>query len=103
MSEMITITGAWSQQDNAWVSETLCIDNDCWLEVTLPKKGRLVIKKSETENGPWPKALITRWKGPKFNVRIYGATESRYIKIFLTDIPINIEYAYIRRTAAQSE
>lgn len=101
MSEMLTINGAWSLQDNAWVSETLCIASDCWLEVTLPKKGRLVIKKSETEDGPWPKALITNWKGPEFRVKIYGTTERRYIRIYLTETPTRIEYAYIQRQNTQ--
>lgn len=103
MSEMITINGAWSEQADAWVSETLCIEDDCWLEVTLPKKGRLVIKKSETEEGPWPKALITRWSGPDFKVRVYGTTERRYIQIHTTNTPTRIEYAYIHRRETDSE
>ena len=93
--EITTINGAWSEQDNAWVSETLCLTGDCWLEVTLPDKGRLVIKKSETENGPYPKALITKWDGPQFKIRIYGSTEARYIKIYLTDTPTTIQLASI--------
>ena len=47
MKPIVTINGAWSEQANAWVSETLCLTGDCWLEVELPSKGRLVIKKSE--------------------------------------------------------
>ena len=50
MKPIETINGAWSEQENAWVSETLCLTGDCWLEVTLPTKGRMVIKKSETAN-----------------------------------------------------
>jgi hypothetical protein len=93
--EIKTIKGAWSEQDNAWVSEVLCLTGDCWLEVTLPDKGRLVIKKSESANGPFPKALITEWGGPQFKIRIYGTTISRYIKVCLTDTPTNIQIASI--------
>lgn len=93
--EIKKIVGAWSEQDNAWVSETLCLTGDCWLEVSLPDKGRLVIKKSETKNGPFPKALITKWGGPKFRIRIYGTTEARYIKICLTDTPTIIQISSI--------
>lgn len=93
--EIITIDGAWSEQENAWVSDTLCLTGDCWLEVTLPDKGRLVIKKSETANGPYPKALITKWAGPKFRIRIYGSTEARYIRIYLTDTPTTIHISSI--------
>jgi hypothetical protein len=93
--EIKTVKGAWSEQDNAWVSEVLCLTGDCWLEVTLPDKGRLVIKKSESANGPFPKALITEWDGPQFKIRIYGTTISRYIKVCLTDTPTNIQIASI--------
>ena len=95
MKPITTINGAWSEQANAWVSETLCLTGDSWLEVELPSKGRLVIKKSETANGPWPKALITPWSGPKFRIRVHGSTEARYIQIHLTETPNTIQYANI--------
>ena len=91
--EITTINGAWSAQENAWVSETLCLTGNCWLEVTLPDKGRLVIKKAETENGPYPKALITKWGGPQFRIRMYGSTKSRFVRICLTDTPTTIQIA----------
>lgn len=97
MSEQITIGGAWSDDANAWVSEILCLTGDSWLEATLPNKGRLVIKKSETAEGPWPKALISKWGGPEFRIRIHGTTENRYFKIYLTEEPIRLEYANIQR------
>lgn len=93
--ETTTIRGAWSDEDNAWVSETLFLTGDCWLEVTLPNKGRLVVKKSETENGPFPKAIISGWSGPKFKVRIYGTTKGRYIKVCLTETPTIIQISSI--------
>lgn len=93
--EITTINGAWSEEANAWVSETLQLTGDCWLEVELEGKGRLVIKKSETPDGPWPKAMITKWGGPSFRIRMYGATEARYIKVYLTSNPTTIQYANI--------
>ena len=95
MKPITIINGAWSEQDNAWVSDTLCLSGDCWLEVTLPYKGRVVIKKSETENGPWPKAVISKWAGPNVRLRLYGSTKWRYIKIYITETPNTIQYANI--------
>ena len=85
------INGAWSEEDNAWVSETLCLTGVCRLEADLPDKGRLVIKKSESENGPFPKAYISRWGGTSFIINIYGTTRERYIRIYLTETPTSIK------------
>lgn len=89
------LSGAWSDEENAWVTDAQDwqLTGDCWLEVTLPDKGRMVIKKAETLDGPWPKCLITPWTGPEMRVRIYGSTKYRYIKIFLTDTPTKIALA----------
>lgn len=91
--EITTIQGAWSDEANAWVSDIWCLTGDCWLEVTLPDKGRLVIKKAETLEGPWPKAMISSWAGGEFRIRIYGSTKYRYVRIYLTDVPIQIQFA----------
>lgn len=88
---VITIQGAWDAQANAWVSDAIELTGDCYLMVTLPSKGRLVIKKAEHIDGPWPKALITKWTGPSFKVNLYGSTESRYIKVYLTETPTTIQ------------
>ena len=93
--EITPIDGSWSSEANAWVSETLCLTGDCWLEITLPDKGRLVIKKSESEDGPWPKALISNWTGPSFRIRMYGTTVDRYVKIYLTTAPSTIQFSNI--------
>lgn len=95
MKPIETIHGAWSAKDNAWVSDTLCLTGDCWLEVTLPSKGRLVIKKSESADGPFPKALISNWTGNDFRIRMYGTTKNRYIKVCLTTTPTTIQLASI--------
>lgn len=96
--EMTNISGAWSEQDNAWVSETLCLSGDSWLEVTIPDKGRLIIKKSESADGPFPKALISKWIGPDFRIRIFGTTENRYIRIYLTDTPTKIQITLLSKS-----
>ena len=93
--ELREITGDWSADANAWVSDTLTLTGDSWLEITLPTKGRLVIKKAEQAQGPFPKALITRWAGPDFRIRLYGSTEARYIQIHLTVTPSAIHLAPI--------
>lgn len=93
--EITTINGAWSEYANAWVSETLRLTGDCWLEVTLPDKGRIVIKKSESEDGPFPKALISDWNGKEFRIRMYGSTKYEYIKVCLTATPTTIQISSI--------
>ena len=103
MKPIQTINGAWSDEANGWVSEDLELTGDAWLEVTLPHKGRLVIKKSETPEGPWPKALITPWTGPDFRLRLHHGTEKassdaphkRYIRIITTVTPTTIQLANI--------
>ena len=95
MKEITTINGAWSDEANGWVSETLCLTGDAWLELELPAKGRLVIKKAEKIDGPYPKSLITKWTGPGFRIRLYGATEARYIKIITTETPVTIQISNI--------
>ena len=93
--EITPISGAWSEEANAWVSDTLCLSGDCWIEITLPGKGRVVIKKSETEDGPFPKALISKWTGSEFIIKIHGTTENRYIKVCITAAPTIIQIASI--------
>lgn len=111
MKEITTIQGAWSDDANGWVSEDVRLTGDAWLEVELPQKGRLVIKKSESPDGPWPKALITKWAGPQFRIRIHhGYAEAtrataeydgmaighdRYIRIITTETPTKIQLANI--------
>lgn len=99
--EITTINGAWSAEENAWVSETWYLTGDTYLEATLPDKGRMVIEKSETISGPWPKCLKSSWSGPEFRIRIYGSTKYRYIKIFLTDTPTMIQFANTNGHAVQ--
>lgn len=106
MKEITTIRGSWSDDANGWVSETVELTGDAWLEVELPEKGRLVIKKAESQEGPWPKALITKWTGPSLRIRIYhgrdevsakvdGVGHNRYIRIVTTITPTRIQLANI--------
>lgn len=93
--DTITINGQWSDTDNAWVSEVIELTGSIYLEISLNEKGRCVIKKSNTIEGPWPKALISSWTGPDFKIRVLPSTDRQYIKIYLTSEPNNIHYAYI--------
>ena len=101
--EITTINGAWSEEENAWVSDVWCLTGDCWLEVVMPDKARLVVKKAETLDGPWPKAMITKWGGPEFRIRIYGSTKYRYVRIYLTDTPTRIQFANTNGYAVAKE
>ena len=103
---MTTINGAYSLDANGWVSETLELTGNAILEVLLPGKGRVVIKKSETRDGPWPKCLITKWAGPLFRFRLLHGRDkqpssenpgghNRFVKIITTETPIRIQYANI--------
>lgn len=108
MTEVIPINGAYSTDANGWVSDLIALTGDTYLEVTLPSKGRIIIKKGESEDGPFPKALITPWAGPEFRIRIHhGKTEPppqnpdgdqghyRYIRIFTSETPTTIQLAKI--------
>jgi hypothetical protein len=91
--EITTINGAWNDKERAWVSDPLFLTGDCYLEVTLPGRGRMVIKKAETADGPWPRAKVTPWTGPEFKIRIYGSTKYRYVRIYLTETPTQIQFS----------
>ena len=96
--EMTTVNGAWSDEANGWVSEVLELTGDAWLEVELPAKGRLVIKKAENIRGPWPKALITKLDGPMFKIRLVHGRNGiggRFVKIIATEEPKSIELVNI--------
>lgn len=85
------ITGAWDDGANAWVSDPIELRYDSWLEISLPSKGRLVIKQANSADGPWPKALTTGWVGPEIRTHIYGSTDGTLLKFCLTDTPKRIE------------
>lgn len=101
--EITAINGAWSEQENAWVSDVWCLTGDCWLEISLPDKGRLVVKKAETMEGPWPKAFKSPWTGPEFRIRMYGSTKYRYVRIYLTETPVRIQFANTNGYAVGNE
>lgn len=101
--EITPINGAWSEEANAWVSEDWCLTGDCWLEVSMPDKARIVIKKSETLDGPWPKAFVSPWCGPEMRIRIYGSTKYRYVRIYLTETPDRIQFANTNGYAVEGE
>ena len=101
--EITPINGAWSDQENAWVSEDWCLTGDCWLEVTMPNKGRLLVRKAETLDGPWPKAFVSPWCGPEMRIRFYGSTKYRYVRIYLTEAPTIIQFANTNGYAVEEE
>ena len=84
------ITGSLDEEAKAWISDVVELHTDCYLEVDLPSKGRLIIKKKETD-GSWPKAMITKWTGPNIRVRVYGSTNGAFLKFCLSDAPTRIQ------------
>ena len=95
MRQITTITGSYSEKENGWVSNIVKLTGDVLLDIELPSEGMVVIKKAEKIQGPYPKALITKWSGPKFRIKLYGSTPARYIKIITTETPNTIQYANI--------
>lgn len=95
MRQITTITGSYSEKENGWVSDIVKLTGDVLLDIELPSEGMVVIKKAEKIQGPYPKALITKWSGPKFRIKLYGSTPERYIKIITTETPNTIHYANI--------
>ena len=95
MRQITTITGSYSEKENGWVSNIVKLTGDVLLDIELPSEGMVVIKKAEKIQGPYPKALITKWSGPKFRIKLYGSTPARYIKIITTETPNMIQYANI--------
>ena len=98
MVEVTTVHGQWSDEANGWVSEVVELTGDAWLEVELPAKGMVVIKKAEDISGPWPKALITKWDGPVFKIRVLHGVDGshgRFIKVITTDVPKSIDIVKI--------
>lgn len=95
MRQITTITGSYSEKENGWVSDIVKLTGDVLLDIELPSEGMVVIKKAEKIQGPYPKALITKWSGPKFRIKLYGSTPARYIKIITTETPNTIQYANI--------
>lgn len=95
MRQITTITGSYSEKENGWVSDIVKLTGDVLLDIELPSEGMVVIKKAEKIQGPYPKAFITKWAGPKFRIKLYGSTPARYIKIITTETPNMIQYANI--------
>lgn len=91
--EITPINGSWSEEEHAWVSELWCLTGDCWLEVKLPDKGRVLVRKAESNDGAFPKAFCSEWAGPEFRLRFYGSTKYRYVRIYLTTTPDMIQFA----------
>lgn len=91
MRTLTPVNGQWSEEANAWVSETLFLTGEHWLELSLPAKGRIVVKMADTAEGPFPKALISKWAGPDFSIRIYGSDVGHYFRFYLTNTPTTIQ------------
>ena len=74
---------------NAWSSGVTQLTGNTILELTLPKQGRIVVRKSNTGGRPWPIVLASPYTGPDFQVYIHGQAKGKYIIIETTAKPSN--------------
>lgn len=86
-----TLEFQYSEAFNAYRSDIIPLTGDCYLTVTLPSRGRLAIRKANSISGPWPVVLMSPHTGPDFEIRIYGETYGKYIRIETTHQPIKAE------------
>lgn len=77
-----------------WTSRDIRLSGDIVIRATLPKKGRLVIRAQEKGMKCWPVAYISPCE-KDFEIKLWGVTRCRYIRIFLTEEPKKLEYANI--------
>lgn len=72
--------------DNAYTTQPILLTGDAFLTLSLPERGRLAIRKSNTGERPWPIVLMSP-KNKDYQIRIYGQTRGKYIKIQTTHAP----------------
>lgn len=77
----------WDEAANAYTSGDIELTGECWLRVVLSGKGRVAIRKANSADGPWPVVLMSTWTGPDFEIRIFGETLGKHIKIETTSAP----------------
>ncbi len=86
------ISGDWSKC--GWLSREIRLKGDTVVKATLPKKGRMVIYAQEKGKDCWPAAYVSPCE-KSFEIKLWGVTRCRYIRIFLTEEPKKLEYANI--------
>lgn len=90
---MTTVSGAWSEEENAWVSERLSPKGDIYLTVQLPSYGYVTARQRDKATGKAPRCYQSK-EGKAFKLRI-GHSEQSDIQIFTSVTPSVIKYANI--------
>lgn len=92
---METVTATYDDKELAWVSPVLELKRDIYLMVSLKKRGKIVIRQN-TGDGKWPRVPIEMHKDMKaFCLRMEVRAEMLQIKIYTSEEPEEIKYAYI--------
>lgn len=81
----------YDEKENGWSSDIVTLTGETFLSLRLPSLGRVCLRKSNTDNGPWPIILMTPWTGPDFRVRLFGQARGKRVKILCTDKPQSCE------------
>lgn len=92
---METVRTTYDAKELAWTSPVLKLERDIYLMISLKKKGKVVIRQSM--NGKeWPRVPIGQHKDSKaFCLRMNVVPKELQIKIYTSEEPEEIKYAYI--------
>lgn len=92
---MENVTASYDANELAWVTPILTLRRDIFLRITLRKKGKVVIRRSN-DKGNFPRIPIRRHKDTQsFEFRISIIPDTVQIQIFTSTEPKEIKYAYI--------
>lgn len=92
---MEIVTATYDATEQAWVSPVLELKRDIYLMISLKKRGKVVIRQS-TDGKEWPRVPIEQHKDMKaFCLRMEIRTDKLQIRIYTSEEPEEIKYAYI--------
>lgn len=83
----------YNEDDLGWVTDTILLSGSIFLEVALNDRGRVAIKKSNSEDGDFHVVEMSPITGPEFEYVIDGDAEGKYLKVVTSEKP-----SYIRIT-----
>lgn len=92
---MEIVTATYDTTEQAWVTPVLELKRDIYLMISLKKRGKIVIRQN-TGDGKWPRVPIEAHKDMKaFCLRMEIRVEVLQIRIYTSEEPEEIKYAYI--------
>lgn len=78
----------YDEGENGWVSEEMVLTGETFLALSLPDRGRVCLRKSNSADGPWPIILMSPHTGPDFRIHLFGQAKGKHIKVLCTDAPV---------------